>query len=143
MSAEPVPSRVAAARPAYAVAVLIVAYAAFGTMLEPGTLPSALAVLIPAGAVGAVSLYRNRPVRPLDADVAGAPLRRSVRLWSVVIIAGLLWEAWAFFHQPAWDAANHDYPTLSVLVAPVLEHDAVIFAAWAAWLYAGYRLVRL
>jgi hypothetical protein len=122
-----------------AFAVLMVIYAALGTTLEPHTWPAAIAVLAPAGAIALVSLHRHRPPdgpEPL-------PTRRGMLVWSVVITIGLLWEAWAFFHQPAWDVGNHDYPTLSLLVQPALDSNAVRFSAWLTWLYAGFRLVRL
>jgi hypothetical protein len=123
---------------AIAVPLLIAAYAALGTMLEPQTWPAAIAVIAPTGVIAIASLYRHQPS---DEDES-PPTRRGIWVWSVVITAGLLWEAWAFFHQPAWDVANHDYPTLSVLLGPAFEHDAVHFAAWSVWLYAGLRLVR-
>jgi hypothetical protein len=130
-------SRVLAPRTAVVV-LLVLAYAAFAATLDPNTWPSAIAVVVPAAVLGVVALRRHRP-----STHAWSPLmRRSVKIWAVLIVIGLLWEAWAFFHQPAWDVASFDHPTLSTLVTPALDEHVVRFAAWALWLYAGLRLVR-
>jgi hypothetical protein len=59
----------------------------------------------------------------------------------VLIGVGLLWEAWAFFHQPAPTVGSWDYPTLSTLLDPVLEHRVLRFAGWLIWLQGGRGLL--
>jgi hypothetical protein len=39
--------------------------------------------------------------------------------------------------------SSADYPTLSVLLDPVLQLRPVRFVAWLLWLSAGLRLVRV
>lgn len=119
-------------------AALLLAYAGFASGLPPRTTAVALAVLVPAGVVAVLAMRWNQPHGHDEPPAT----RRAVRVWAVLFAVGLLWEAWAFFHQPAWDVASHDYPSLSSLVKPYLEHRAVQFGAWTVWLYAGVRLVR-
>lgn len=119
-------------------AALLLAYAGFASGLQPRTTAVALAVLVPAGIVAVLAMRRDRPPDRYESPAT----QRAVRVWAVLFAVGLLWEAWAFFHQPAWDVASYDYPSLSSLVKPYLEHRAVQFGAWTLWLYAGVRLVR-
>jgi hypothetical protein len=115
----------------------LLAYAAIGSGFEPMTWPATAAVAVPAAVVALVVLRR-----PTAAQAElGPTLRRTTIAWAVLIGAGLLWEAWAFFHQPAPTVPSWDYPTLSVLLDPVLEHRLLRFVGWLIWLHAGRRLL--
>lgn len=131
------PSKVAALWPVV-VAVLLLAYAGFASGLPPLTARVAVAVLLPVGIVAVLAMRRELSIEHEERPAT----RRAVRVWSVLLAIGLLWEAWAFFNQPAWDVASYDHPSLSSLVKPYLEHRALRFGTWTLWLYAGIRLVR-
>lgn len=79
---------------------------------------------------------------PNDPAGGSARIRLATTCWVVLLVAGLLWEFAAFIRQPAWNIANPDFPTLSVLLGPAFEERVVRFAAWLLWLYAGTRLTR-
>lgn len=120
-------------------ALLVLAW--IGSGLQERTWPPTLALATGAAAVGIVS-FRQRPSGPLATNLPLA-LRRSVTLWAVLVTAGLLWEAWAFFHQPTPTVSSYTHPTLSTLLDPVLQHRPVRCAGWLIWFGAGLRLVRL
>lgn len=115
----------------------LLAYAWVGSGLESMTWPATVAIAVPAAVVAVAVLRRPAPAR----RELGSALHRTTIAWSVLIGAGLLWEAWAFFHQPAPTVGSWDYPTLSVLLDPVLEHRVLRFAGWLIWLHAGRRLL--
>jgi len=115
-------------------ATLLVAI--LGASYPPKTWPSTIMVLIPAAAL--LIIAARRPSAAADRDPA---LRRGLVLWSVLIGAVLLWEAYAFVRQPDWSLPSHDYPTLSTLLDPVLEHGPLRIVGWLVWLGVGARLV--
>jgi hypothetical protein len=55
-------------------------------------------------------------------------------------MTGLLWEATAFIGEHT--VGQYEYPTLSLLAEPALQEPTARFAAWVAWLLAGWGLVR-
>ncbi len=112
-----------------------VTYAALASLTRINTVPAVVAVAVPVGVVAAVTL--RRPNRPTVPD---ARLRRTTRLWAVVALTGLLWEAGAYFGELT--IGQYEYPTLSVLLEPPLQDPALRFVAWSVWLLAGWRLVR-
>jgi len=112
-----------------------VTYAALASLTRINTVPAVLAVAVPVGVVAAVAL--RRPNLPTVPD---ARLRRTTRLWAVVALTGLLWEAGAYFGELT--IGQHEHPTVSVLLEPSLQDPAVRFVAWALWLLAAWRLVR-
>jgi hypothetical protein len=117
------------------VAAGTVAYAALAATTRVNTVPAAVAVAVPVTTVAALTL--RRPERL----VAASPLlRRTTMLWAVVALTGLLWEAGAYFGELT--IGQYEYPTLSVLLEPSLQHPVVRFAAWSLWLMAGWRLAR-
>lgn len=120
-----------------ALAAAAVGYAALASGLDVRTWPAEVAVLVPAAVVTALALAR--PPSPVSVD---EPVRRAAVVWGVLVGAALLWEAWAFFHQPAWNVASVTHPSLSSLVEPALDVRPVRFTAWLLWLAAGWRLVR-
>ena len=114
-----------------------IGYAAFGASLRTLTWQATAAVLLPATII-AVTAMRRAPARaePLEANEV-----RAAQVWAILLTAGLLWEAWAFFNQPGVTIASYDHPSLSSLVGPILHEWPVRFGAWLVWLYAGWRLV--
>jgi hypothetical protein len=117
--------------------VVLLAYAWIGSGLASMTWQSTVAVAVPAVLVAVVVLRR-----PAGERTGLAPaVRRTAIAWAVLIGVGLLWEAWAFFHQPAPTVGSWDYPTLSTLLDPVLEHRVLRFAGWLIWLQGGRGLL--
>jgi hypothetical protein len=118
-------------------AAAAIGYASFGSTLSTLTWQATAAVLLPAAVVSVVAIRRHDGQPESWSPLVG----RSALLWSGLILVALLWEAWAFFHQPGVTVASHDYPSLSSLVGPYLHEWPVRFGAWLVWLYAGWRLV--
>lgn len=117
---------------------LMFAYAVLASGLTQRSLQITMAMLIPVGVVSVLAIRQPETAH----QEASPPIRRAVWLWTALLVAGLLWEAWAFFHQPAWDVASYDHPTISSLVEPYLDNRGVRVGAWTLWLYSGFRLVR-
>ncbi len=135
------PPLVSAARPArarYLTAVACVGYAAVASGVRTLTWTASLAVLLPAAVVATVAVRRHQP----DLRAWDPATRRGVWIWGALILASLLWEAWAFVNQPSVTVASYTHPSLSSLVGPWLHDRAARFAAWLLWLYAGWRLTR-
>ncbi|MEQ7123219.1 hypothetical protein ABN034_01745 [Actinopolymorpha sp. B11F2] len=128
------------------VVAAVVVLAWLGSGLRPHTWPSTALVVTTALGVGILALRRTRSRAPTGTQtrrrVATPRLRRAVICWAVLLAAALMWETYAFIHQPAWNVSSADYPTLSVLLDPLLELRPVRFVAWLAWLGAGFRLAR-
>jgi hypothetical protein len=119
------------------VLAVIAGYAAVATTVPSLTWTATALVLLPATIVMVLAVRRHR-----SADGRAEPVvRRSVWIWSLLILAGLLWEAWAFVHQPGVTVASYQHPSLSSLVGPWLHAWPVRYAAWAGWLFIGWRLV--
>lgn len=119
----------------YAVAGIGVAgYSWLAGMLAPFTAASLVSVLIPVVGVGAVA-YRwphRRIPPPRKMDIAG------VSYWAIAVIMFFEWEAAGYR-----DGSHWWHPTLSIVLSPwLLHHHVVKSAAFAAWLMAGWGLVR-
>lgn len=110
--------------------------ALFGASFRTHTWPSTIMVLIPSAALLVIAARQPSETLPLDPT-----LRRGLVLWSVLVGATLLWEAYAFVRQPDWSQPSHDYPTMSTLLDPVLEHGPLRIVGWLVWLGIGARLV--
>ncbi|MBF6211958.1 hypothetical protein IU433_23795 [Nocardia puris] len=67
--------------------------------------------------------------------------RRGVVVWSVLIGALVVLEAFAYVRQPDWLRADPEHPTLSILLDPVLEEGPVRFLGWLVWLALGWWVV--
>jgi hypothetical protein len=115
-------------------AALLVAL--LGASFPTHTRPSTIMVLIPAAVLLVIAARRPSTVESQDVTV-----RRGLVLWSALIGATLLWEAITFVRQPDWSLPSHDYPTLSTLLDPVLEHGPLRIVGWLVWLGVGARLV--
>ncbi len=128
---------------AVAAAVL---YAAAASSTSPLTGVATVAVAVPAtAALVLASRRRPRPASPAprtDPRPAGPRLRRTAAAWAVLVVLGAAWELAAWVRQPAYDVASLDHPTLSLLLDPVTGGGPGRFAAWCAWLYVGWRVVR-
>jgi hypothetical protein len=114
-----------------------IGYAAFGASLRTLTWQATAAVLLPATIIAVTAMRRHQErTEPMQAIEI-----RAAQVWAVLLLAGLLWEAWAFFNQPGVTIPSFDHPSLSSLVGPYLHEWPVRFGAWLLWLYAGWRLV--
>ncbi len=120
-------------------ACVLMAVAWVGSGLRSHTWPPT--IMVAAAALATAVLAFRRPTGRRERGVRTG-LRRSVVAWSVLIGVGLLWEAYAFFHQPAPTVSSYAYPTLSTLADPLLEFRGVRFAGWLIWFGAGIRLAR-
>lgn len=117
--------------------LLWLGYAGVASGLRALTWPATVAVLVPAAA--AVTLAVRRPP---ERQRPSPRVIRALVVWGVLVGAFLLWEAWAFFHQPAWNIGAVAHPTLSTLAGPLLHHRLARFCAWLLWLYAGWWFAR-
>jgi hypothetical protein len=115
-------------------AALLVAL--LGASFQTHSWPSTIMVLIPAAAL--LVIAARQPSTPVPRDPT---LTRGLVLWSILIGAALLWEAIAFVQQPDWSLPSHDYPTMSTLLDPILEHGPLRIVGWLVWLGVGARLV--
>jgi hypothetical protein len=110
--------------------------AVVGAGFQTHSWPSTIMVLIPSAAL--LIIAARQPSEPMARDPG---LTRGLVLWSVLVGATLLWEAFAFVQQPDWSQPSHDYPTMSTLLDPVLEHGPLRVVGWLVWLAVGARLV--
>ena len=116
------------------VAALVVAW--LGAEYQTHSWPSTIMVLVPSAVL--LIIAARQPSAPMARDPR---LTRGLVLWSVLVGAVLLWEAYAFVRQPDWSRPSHDYPTMSTLLDPVLEHGPLRIVGWLVWLGVGARLV--
>lgn len=108
-----------------------------GPAVAPFSWPATALVLVPAGVVLVLVIRRSpRRVSPT------AGLRRGVAVWSVLLVAVLAWEAWAFARQPIHAHPSDKSPTLSTLLDPILEQGPGRIVGWLVWLGVGWWLVR-
>ncbi|MBO1741106.1 hypothetical protein [Leifsonia sp. TF02-11] len=77
------------------------------------------------------------PRRPPSAAV-----RRAAVLWSIVIVAGCLWEIGAFFLGRDLTGSETAFPALSDLIDPLLAWPPARALLVACWLLGGYALLR-
>jgi hypothetical protein len=98
-------------------------------------------VAMPATVV-LVLAARHRPGPAARTPATELRLRRTAVAWAVLVVLGGAAELAAWLHQPAYDVASPDFPTLSLLLDPVTDGGPGRFIAWCAWLYVGWRVVR-
>lgn len=117
-------------RPALLIRLLIVGacYAAVAATFRSHSLPALVAVLIPGAVLFALAALRSRP-----GDATREPIRSGRLVWLVWAVVFGAWELVALLR---------DELSLSLLMDPVLEVYPLRLAAWAAWLYVGWLLVR-
>jgi hypothetical protein len=116
-------------------------YAAAASLTPPLGVAAAVATAIPV-AVVLVLAARDRPDPAAQTPATGLRVRRTAVVWAVLVVLGGAVELAAWLHQPAYDVASPDFPTLSVLLDPVTDGGPGRFIAWCAWLYVGWRVVR-
>lgn len=112
-------------------------YAGVASGFRALTLPATVAVFVPAAVLVVMSVRRPRVTTE-----TGPRVTRTLVVWSALIVVGGAWEAWAFFHQSAWNIGSYAHPTLSTLVAPYLHYRLVRFGGWLLWLYTGWWFAR-
>ncbi|MFC8503308.1 hypothetical protein ACFUC1_13175 [Pedococcus sp. NPDC057267] len=107
--------------------------------LQPRDSALVQVVLAAVGVVALLVLLRAGSGAP---TLESEPLARTW-VWVTILLAGCVVELVSFLAQPdAW-TDNPDHPTLSALVDPMLgDHPARALVA-AAWVLAGWRLLRL
>lgn len=129
-----------------ALAFAAVLYVAGASSTSPLTSAATVAVAVPTAAALVLATRRRTgpgsPALRTDRRPTGRRLRRTAAVWAVLIVLGAAWELAAWLRQPAYDVASVDHPTLSLLLDPVTGAGPGRFAAWCAWLYVGWRLVR-
>jgi hypothetical protein len=98
------------------------------------TMAATIAVAIPWLALWMIT-YRWPPERippPDRLDITGTSY------WAIAAIMFFEWEAAGFRDGSQWW-----HPTFSVVASPMLDHNHVVkSAAFAAWLLAGWGLIR-
>lgn len=117
----------------------VVLYAGVASLSRPLTDAAAVAVALPIVVVLVHAGLRRPPADPGDTHPR---VRRATVAWGTAVGLAAAWELVAWLHQPAYNVASYDHPTVSILLDPVTETWAPRFAAWCCWLYVGYRLVR-
>jgi hypothetical protein len=121
------------------VLVCLALYAGVASLSRPLTAPAVVAVAVPAVVVLVAAGLPRSPPAP---DGPPPRVRRTAAAWATLVALAAGWELVAWLHQPAYNVASYDHPTLSVLLDPVTDPWAPRFAVWCLWLYVGYRLVR-
>ncbi|MEN2741834.1 hypothetical protein ABCS02_28950 [Microbacterium sp. X-17] len=81
---------------------------------------------------------RSRP----ETGSPGSAVRRAAILWSIVLVAGCLWEIGVFFLGRDLSGSTTAYPALSDLLDPVLAWPPARVLLVACWLLGGYALLR-
>ncbi|MEJ3744036.1 hypothetical protein WEI85_12160 [Actinomycetes bacterium KLBMP 9797] len=109
---------------------LFVVVALVGGQLSSFSWPANLLVFAVGGAFLAFALIRPVPRGPTR------PLGRRGAWW--LLPGGLF----AVLEGTTFVAGSADYPTLSLLLDPVLEHAAARSLAWFGWLCGFWWLVR-
>jgi hypothetical protein len=113
-------------------------YAGVASLSRPLTGAAAVAVAVPI-AIVLIRAWRPRPVPVVPAPFA---VRRTALAWGAVLVLAATVELVAFARQPAYNVADADLPTLSVLLDPLTGAGPTRLLAWCAWLWVGWRLVR-
>lgn len=111
----------------------VAGYSWLAGMFAPFTMTSLISVMIPVAVIGAIacrSPLRRIPA-PRQLDITG------VSYWAIAVLTFFEWEAAGYRDGSQWW-----HPTLSIVLAPWLRHHVVKSAAFAAWLMAGWGLVK-
>ena len=116
-------------------------YAAAASWTPPLSVAATVAVAVPATAV-LVLAGRHRPGLGSQPPAIDPRRRRTAAAWAVLVGLAAALELAAWLHQPAYNVASPDFPTLSLLLDPVRAGGPGRFIAWCTWLYMGWRVVR-
>jgi hypothetical protein len=122
------------------VVVAGVLYAAVAALTQPLTVLATVAWAVPA--LAALILAGSRTPAGHHGGGADLRIRRTAAAWSAILALAAVLELAAWLQQPAYNVGSRDHPTISLLLDPILEPWPVRFAAWAAWLWVGWRVVR-
>jgi hypothetical protein len=95
-------------------------------------------VVVVVGVVALAAVCRQPPGRPAEP----APLGWGALAWVALALTWCGWELVSFVHEVNVDDVSIGHPTLSDIVEPVLDHPVARWIALAAWVAAGYGLVR-
>lgn len=135
------PASVSAPRaPRLAIIVGAAIAAGLAIALGPRTGPMSILVVVALG-VAAVALVWRREPEPSTRTAEAR--RRSRRAWATIAIALCLWEASAYVLSVTVPRGWIGFPTVSLLLEPVVDNGwtrAVLIAAWLSagvWLVAG------
>lgn len=71
-----------------------------------------------------------------------AAIRRTAVAWSVVIVAGCVWEIGVFFFGRDLTGRTTEFPALSDLLDPLIAWPPARVLLVACWLLGGYALMR-
>jgi hypothetical protein len=131
--------------PPAALLVAIVAYAAVATRFDPFTWPMRVAVGVASFAVVALAVQRGWLANPVRWDwvrseLPDAPrshLLAGLAVWVVLLAVLTVFQLAVFTSNP-----RHTYPTLSSLANATFQADLVRIAAFSAWLWVGWYLVK-
>ncbi|MEY9953711.1 hypothetical protein [Leifsonia sp. EB34] len=77
-----------------------------------------------------------------DAGPPGSAVRRAAILWSVVLVAGCVWEIGVYFLGRDLSGSENAFPALSDLIDPLLAWPPARVVLVACWLLGGYALLR-
>ena len=116
-------------------------YAAAASLTPPLSVAATVAVVVPATVVLGLATG-HRPGLGQQRPGTDPRLRRTAAAWAVPVVLGAALELAAWLHQPAYNVASPDFPTLSLLLDPVTGGGPGRFVAWCIWLYVGWRVVR-
>jgi hypothetical protein len=86
--------------------------------------------------VASMRLERSRGV-PIDVPAPTAPGRSGMLAWGVLASASLIFELGNFFAKP-----RSSHPTMSSLLDALTGHEVLRGLLFAAWLCAGWWLLR-
>ncbi|MFE4469430.1 hypothetical protein ACFRFH_11495 [Leifsonia sp. NPDC056824] len=77
-----------------------------------------------------------------EAGPPGSAVRRAAILWSIVLVAGCVWEIGVYFLGRDLTGSENAYPALSDLLDPLLAWPPARVLLVACWLLGGYALLR-
>lgn len=95
-------------------------------------------VLVVVGLIALAAVWRQGTTE----NTATPPVRWGALAWVALALAWCGWELVSFVHEVNVDDVSIGHPTLSDIVDPLLAHPIVRWLALAAWIAAGYGLVR-
>lgn len=99
--------------------------------------------LVAIGAVGVAVLLLVWAPGPARTGPPAAAARRPALAWSVLAVWLCIWEALAFILGAESEAARWEFPTVSVLLDPVVEWTLGRAVFVGLWLFGGLALLRV